>query len=193
VLITQAFEAMYNEEDILNSDIDEASNAFNDLVNDTIHEALVYQILIKSCAFLDEWNKVFGVTTEPKDKGRILEVKKIAKPAYKCIGKWKQLREFRNHFIAHNHRNGSGLNVYLHPTVYNSPQSNSELFLLAACIKRMTDVIFFFFREEVEKFIENRHSVYPLKNHKFMSKAQIRKTLAQIDQEIQLAIKSQAN
>src|SRR5688572_19628185 len=167
VLIIQALQSLTDDEDILNSDFDSAAPTFKDLVHDTIHEALVYQILLKSCSFLDEWNKVFGVKTEPKDKDKILIVKKVAKAPYKCISSWSQLRNFRNEMIAHNHRDKDGKNVFIQGHSYNSPQSNGEIYLLVFCIKRMVDVIYSFFKNEVEKVIIDK--VTYKGNKKFMT------------------------
>jgi len=66
ILAVQAFESLFNTEDILNADFDSKAPVFQEMVNDTIHEALVYQILLKSCSYLDEWDKIFGVKTETR-------------------------------------------------------------------------------------------------------------------------------
>lgn len=186
VLIIQAFEALTGKEDILHSDFDSAHYNFKDLVDDTIHEALVYQILLKSCSFLDEWNKVFGVKTETKDKNKIILVKKTAKIAYQCITGWSQIREFRNEMIAHNFRDKNGMNVFIKGHIYNSPQSNGEIYLLVFCIERMMMAIKSFFLPEVEKIAFNKLSMK--RSHKFMGKREIKKRMKEIDENISILL-----
>lgn len=184
ILIKQAFESLSNNEDILLSDFDKANSTFKDLVNDTIHEALVYQILLKSCAFIEEWNKIFGVHTEPQDKNKILSVKQVAKPAYKCVSEWKNLRDFRNEAIAHNHRNKEGKNIYLNYSPYHTPQSNAEIYLLVFCIKKMIDVVDFFFKETVYDIVVNKLKVNKVKGEKNMSAEEIKLKMKKLDEEI---------
>lgn len=184
VLSKQAFESLTKDEDILSSDFDEKHTSFRDLVNDTIHEALVYQILLKSCAFLDEWNKIFGVHTEDIDKEKILRVKQIAKPAFKCISQWKNLRDFRNEAIAHNHRNKEGRNIYLNYLPYNSPQTNAEIYLLVFCLKKMIDVVNYFFADMVQYLVLNKLKFNTLKSDKLIPNSTIKKSIKEIDEEI---------
>lgn len=186
VLIIQAFEALTGKEDILHSDFDSAHYNFKDLVDDTIHEALVYQILLKSCSFLDEWNKVFGVKTEIQDKNKIVLVKKTAKSAHQCISGWSQLRVFRNEMIAHNFRDKNGMNVFIKGHIYNSPQSNGEIYLLVFCIERMMMAIKSFFLPEVKKIASNKLSMK--RSHKFMGKREIKKRMKEIDENISILL-----
>jgi hypothetical protein len=188
VLIKQAFESLTNDEEILLSEFNESHSAFKDLVNDTVHEALVYQILLKSCAFIEEWNKVFGVLTEPEDKTKILMVKRIAKPSMKCVAEWKNLREFRNEAIAHNHRNKDGKNIYLNYPSYHSPQSNGEIFLLVYCLKKMIDIVDFFFKEKTKKIAMSKFKHTKMKSHKLMSNKKIKLKIRQLDEEVASSI-----
>lgn len=80
--ITQSYDSIFDNEDILNCDFEHFKGNYHELINDTIYDALASQIILKAIAYLDEWNNYFGVQTELKDKDRILYVKKIAKPAY---------------------------------------------------------------------------------------------------------------
>lgn len=184
ILIKQAFESLTNNEDILLSDFDKANSTFKDLVNDTIHEALVYQILLKSCAFIEEWNKIFGVHTEPQDKNKILSVKHVAKPAYKCVSEWKNLRDFRNEAIAHNHRNKEGKNIYLNYSPYHTPQSYAEIYLLVFCIKKMIDVVDFYFKETVYDIVVNKLKFNKVKREKNMSAEETKLKMKKLDEEI---------
>jgi hypothetical protein len=188
VLIAQAFEALTNKEDILLSDFDEAHHSFEHLVNDTIHEALIFQILLRTCSFLDEWNKVFGVLTEPEDKDRIIAIKRVAKPAYKCISEWKNLRDFRNEVIAHNHRNKGGKNIYLEYLPYNSPQSNGEVYLLVFCLKKMIDVVHYSFEDMVKLSFVTKLKNRKTKPERIMSTKKIKDKIKQVDEEISFSL-----
>lgn len=152
-LINQAFESLFGVEDILNSDFDHQNNNFQDLVNDTIHEALVYQILLKTSSFIDEWNKVFGVSTEVKDRSIIIQIKKVAKPALNYINSWTGLREYRNQFIAHNFRNNDGENVFLNKVQYYVPNTNAEIYLLVLALEKAINTITTFFPEVMVRIV----------------------------------------
>ena len=150
VLISQAYESLLDDENVFTAEFSILDrNSFEDLKNDTIREALVYQILIKSCSFMDEWNTIFGIRTEQEDQKQILALKAIAKPATQNIKAWSGLKEFRNHFIAHNFRNKKGKNVFLADRSYNSPQSDAEIYLLILSMRKMMDLIKHFFPTKV--------------------------------------------
>src|SRR5262245_30166399 len=181
VLSEQAFEALTGKENILFSNFDNEKYSFNDLTTDTIHEALVYQILLKTCAFLEEWNEIFGVKTEAKDRDKIILIKKIVKPAHKCIATWKDLRNFRNHFIAHNHRDRDGKNIYLNIRNYDSPNDVYELYLLIYSLYSMFNTMRFFFKKEYEKITREIMPSLNTKRRKPRSKKYIKSKLEEID------------
>ncbi|MBI2722481.1 MAG: hypothetical protein HYX39_09925 [Bacteroidetes bacterium] len=176
VLITQAFESLVNEEDVFNADYSFENGTFKDMANDTIREALVYQILLKTCSYLEEWNDIFGVRTEDKDKAKILFIKRIAKPAFKNITSWKQLKEFRNHFIAHNHRNKEGRNVFLIEQEYHSPQTDGEIYLLVHSLIKLTNLVNFFFPDVALKMTKEPPKTSKSKN-KNLTKTEIKQRI----------------
>src|SRR5690606_13622460 len=92
ILTVQAFEALTEDENILSAEDNYSTGTFKEISNDTIREALIYQMLLKTCSFMDEWNKVFGVSTLKKDALKIREVKRVVKPATQNITSWKGLR-----------------------------------------------------------------------------------------------------
>lgn len=188
ILISQAFQSLFGEEDILNSDFGENRSTFSDLITDTIHEALVYQILLKACAYMDEWNNVFGVRSDPNDFNKIKSIKRIAGSAVKCISNWKHLRDFRNQAIAHNHRDKQGKNIYLTPREYNSPQSNGEIALLVFCLEKMTDVVNRYFPNVAKKVLEERSTRETIVTQKFVSKEEAFAIMQNIEQNISLMI-----
>jgi hypothetical protein len=184
ILIQQAVESIYGQEEILSSEFDSENKSFHNLVTDTIHEALNYQILIKSCAFLDEWNKVFGVKTEKRDEIKIKAAKSIAKPAAKQIYEWKQLRDFRNEAIAHNHRDKFGKNIYISSKGYHSPDTDGEIYLMVYCIKKMIDVMSFFFKEELNKVVKGLQFRKSPPKQKRISARKIEKIIKEISDSI---------
>lgn len=151
--ITQSYDSIFDNEDILNSDFKHFKGNYHELINDTIYDALASQIILKAIAYLDEWNNYFGVQTELKDKDSILYVKKIAKPAYSLLKEWKDLNDYRNHALAHNHRDREKQNIYLNNKKYNIPGSNGELMLLCYCVNKMSQVVAAFFQDEVKAVI----------------------------------------
>jgi len=177
-------ESIYGNEDILDSEFDSINNSFHNLVTDTIHEALDYQILLKTCAFLDEWNQIFGVITEEKDHNKIIIAKRLAKPAIKEISNWKQLREFRNEAIAHNHRDKSGKNIYLNSKGYDFPDTSDEIYLMVYCLKKAMDVISFFFKPEMTKVTRELQLRKKTPKQKRISSRAIKQKIKQIDNSI---------
>jgi len=189
ILIQQAFESLTDKEDIMLAEFDSNNPIFTDMVSDTIREALIYQILLKACAFIDEWNGIFGIKTEIYDQGNILTVKRIAKPAFKCIAQWKSLRNFRNEAIAHNHRNKQGENIYLNHIRYHSPQSIGEIYLLVFCLKQIMDIVHFFFKESLNDIITKLRENKSDEEYVGMDEKEIDKKSKQVTQEISLLIK----
>jgi hypothetical protein len=190
VLIQQAVESIYGEEEILNSEFSSESNSLHNLVTDTIHEALNYQILLKTCAFLDEWNKYFGVKTEKKDAQRIVNAKTIAKPATRQISEWKQLRDFRNEAIAHNHRDKTGKNIYLSAKGYHFPDTQEEIYLMVYCVKKMMDVVSFFFQKEMQKVVKNMKERKKPPKQKRLSGRTIKRKIKEINDAVDGPISS---
>ena len=72
---------------------------------ETSHYQTLYNtILMHTCSYQDEYNKNFLSNAEPEFQSRIKAVKKIAKPAFKKLNEWSDLRSYRNQMIAHNFR-----------------------------------------------------------------------------------------
>jgi hypothetical protein len=149
--ITQAYESIFDNEDILDSDFSINSSSYHELINDAIHDALASQIILKSVAFIDEWNDFFGIYTEPEHKELILQIKMFVKPAYSCLKEWKELYDYRNQAVAHNLRDKGKRNIYLLNKHFNAPQTDEELLLLSFCIHKMAQVVSMYFQDEVIK------------------------------------------
>ena len=139
--ITQAFESIFDREDILNSEFEISQFNYHHLLNDTIHDALASQIIIKAISFIDEWNNYFGVKTETKDQETILQIKSLTKPAYSALMAWKEMNSYRNQALAHNHRDKYKKNIYLQNKKFDAPQTDDELLLVAFCIHKIIKII----------------------------------------------------
>ena len=147
--ITQAFESIFDQEDILNSEFEISQFNYHHLLND----ALASQIIIKAISFIDEWNNYFGVKTETKDQETILQIKSLTKPAYSALMAWKEMNSYRNQALAHNHRDKYQKNIYLQNKKFDAPQTDDELLLVAFCIHKMSQVTSLFFQDEIIKII----------------------------------------
>lgn len=66
--------------------------------------ACTNNIFILAVSFLDEWNGHFTPNNLPTYKDRIMKVRRITKPAFNRIAKWKGLKDGRNIIFAHNFR-----------------------------------------------------------------------------------------
>lgn len=149
VQITQAYDSIFDNEDIINSDFSSNRSSYHELINSAIHDALASQIILKSVAFIDEWNDFFGVRTEPEHREKILEIKRLVKPAYSGLKEWKDLYDYRNQAIAHNLRDKGQRNIFLLNKKFNAPQTDDELLLLAFCIHKIAQTVAAYFQDEV--------------------------------------------
>ena len=125
------------------------------ILEDTIYESLVHQIILKSCAFADEWNKSFGLTTSKEDEEKILLLKKAVKPASAYLNKLvESLRPYRNEAIAHNHRDKTG-NIYLNKKNFDTPDSIYEIMLLVFCMEACVSPIKNIFSSKVHSILSS--------------------------------------
>lgn len=111
-------------------------------LKDKTHYIVLYNtILMNICSYLEEYNKNFSTACEPEYKSRILEIKKIAKPAYKEICKWKDLKVYRNNMIAHNFRiDGKDFSFKLLGQ-YNAPRTYRDIVLLRKHLNMINSII----------------------------------------------------
>lgn len=142
VMIEQNLEALIYYEKYLSNDSNEFLRyEFPDkeesFVDEAITESLWFQIILKTCSFLDEWDKMLGVNTGIDNKQRIKIIKQVVKPARKAINQWKDLRGFRNEIIAHNFRGKKGVVKLFDIHKYDCPQTTSELYYVVKFLNRM--------------------------------------------------------
>ena len=111
-------------------------------LKDQAHYVTMYNaILMNSCSFLDEYNKHFLFKSEPEFKDRILAIKKIAKPAFKKINEWTDLREYRNQMIAHNFRINDDAFSFNMLGQYNAPRTYRDIVLLRRHLMMIQGII----------------------------------------------------
>lgn len=92
-------------------------------------------LIILSCSFFDEFEKEFTPSKYPEYSEKILQVKRIVKPAIKRIKKWDGLKAHRNNILSHNLRiNGISIFEFKESIEYNIPTTNDEFKLLADLI-----------------------------------------------------------
>lgn len=111
---------------------------------------LMDMIIINSISFIDEYNKHFGVTTEIEYKTKIQQVKKLCKPIFKQINKWKDLRTIRNSFLAHNLRLKDRTMIFRKELNQNAPRGIYEVEFLNNLLQLAYLVISAAFKKELE-------------------------------------------
>jgi len=159
VNLEQNFEALiFYSDNIAEDSIDRNETSIpnkSETIDSTIIDALWFQITIKSCSFLDEWDKFLGVKNEPTLVPKLKLIKSIVKPARKAINTWTELKEFRNEIVAHNFRKKKEQLVMIDQMGdYDCPQTIGEMYFLICFIDRMIRVLTKNFPKEVEVVIE---------------------------------------
>lgn len=119
-------------------------------IDEAIIESLWFQIIIKVCSFLDEYDKFLGVKTEPDYTVEIKAIKKVLAPVRREFNNWKDLKKFRNEFVAHNFRNRDNHITIDNLLNYDCPNSQHELYFIYELLQRMTKIISFNFPGEAE-------------------------------------------
>ena len=66
----------------------------------TLLNSLFYMSVIDAYSYLNEYDQMFGVKTEPNFNERVVEVKSINRSFITKIKEWKELGNFRNQLLA---------------------------------------------------------------------------------------------
>lgn len=119
----------------------------------TLLNSLVYMFLIDSISFLDEYQS-FRKNTEKDFWERIIIVKMINKPFIKKVLEWKNIRDLRNHMLAHNMRKGAnGPYIFsISGLSYNAPVDFNDFYLLHNMLQLCYQTISFEFKNELMSF-----------------------------------------
>lgn len=149
-------------------------------------DSIWFQIIIRSCAFLDEWDKFLGVLNEPEYSDRLMLIKKVVAPAKKAINKWKELRKFRNEITAHNFRGKEKIVTIDQMGQYDCPQSETELYYLVSFIDRMTRVLVAAFPKEYELALESSKKMVKKKQKDISENRlkELKQSLIEVDDQI---------
>jgi hypothetical protein len=197
--------ALYHLVFIGNS-IENTLDAFTNVLDkvEPQHERTLYAstfsiVLIQTVSFLDEYHNFIRATDEELNN-TIKAIKKAVKPAVDQINEWKEIRDFRNHVLAHNLRRGKkmitvftkGLNSY------DIPKNSAELIVLQSCISMIKKTFESAFRTKLEALQSALDkSSGRLKEYKFRNsddvKAVMDKIIGQINDNIlQMKINAEA-
>lgn len=159
VMIEQNYEALVYYESFLSCDTNtyKSSNLPDKrelYIDEAIIESVWFQIILKACSFIDEWDNFLGIRTELEAKYKIQLIKRVVKPARKAIEKWTGLKSFRNEIIAHNFRDTKGNFRLMLINEYNCPKTTEELSYLIKFLHRMTSVLSCNFPMETNRILE---------------------------------------
>ncbi|CAL2077702.1 hypothetical protein [Tenacibaculum sp. 190524A05c] len=142
--------------------------------NSIIYSIITSQIIITSCSYLDEW-EYFARLIKEEQESKIIILRKITKPVMDRINEWKDMKEFRNNVLAHNHRikkENNSLAIFNLSRNLNCPNSFYDYKLLLGCIFITKDVLLRLFPKEYNqillqvKYIENLKPINEIKNEK---------------------------
>lgn len=158
-MIDQDYQALiYYSENLEEDSLDRNNNTIplkDDIIDSTINDSLWFQIIIKSCSFIDEWDRFLGVKNESEYIEKLKLIKSVASPARRAINFWKDLKKFRNEITAHNFRDNKGVVKIDNIGDYNCPQNLRELSFLICFIERMIKILCANFPEEIPEIINS--------------------------------------
>lgn len=190
VMIEQDFESLeyylLNIEKKSINEVKATSKEEKFVIDTTIIDALRFQIILRSCSFLDEWDRFLGNKNEKEYKDRLRLIKKTVKPARSAIKKWwKDLKKVRNEFIAHNFRDRAHNVTIDRLASYDFPDTPEELYFLICYISRMIEVLnkAFPINPDIFKDINNTKKEFSKRNHQNKYN-ELNETLIEVDSEI---------
>ncbi|BFP43236.1 hypothetical protein FGF1_40810 [Flavobacteriaceae bacterium GF1] len=161
-MVNQDYEALeYYSDNLHESILDRSKVSIADkdeIIDSTIIDSLWFQIILKSCSFLDEWDKFLGVKNEPEYKERLLLIKKIVAPAKKAVNIWSDMRRFRNQIIAHNFRDKNFSVTLDNMGDYDCPNTRGEIYFLISFLNRMINVLQANFSSEIPDIVNDSYS-----------------------------------
>lgn len=197
VSIEQNLDAMIFYEDFLADDVLQSPDIpprKEHSIDEAIMESLWFQIIMKACGFLEEWDKFLGVQTDRESNHKLQLLKKIVAPARREIGKWKGLQKFRNEIIAHNLRDSKKQYSLDKIREYDCPDTTEELFYFVAFLNVMTRVLTANYKEEAYGVIEGakqaliRPKVYKKETSRDLASS-LERVREAVDENIELLMK----
>ena len=124
----------------------------------SLYQTLYNAILMNTCSYLDEYNKIFSIHAEQEFHNRIKTVKKITKPAMKKINEWEDLRAYRNQMVAHNFRIVGNDFSFKKLGQYKAPRTYLDIVMLRKHLMMIHGIISAEFASElqnVNSFLNN--------------------------------------
>jgi hypothetical protein len=142
----------------IGNSIENTIDAFTNILDkvERQHERTLYAstfsiVLIQTVSFLDEYHNFIRATDEELNN-TIKAIKKAVKPAVDQINEWKEIRDFRNHVLAHNLRRGKKMTTVFANGLssYDIPKNSAELVVLQNCISMIKKTFESAFRIKLE-------------------------------------------
>ena len=156
----------------------------SEIIDFSITESLWFQIIIKICSFLEEWDNFLGVKNEPEFKHKILYIKRATLPARKVTNLWKDLRKFRNEITAHNFRDKNFKVKIDKMHEYDCPQTIDELIIFINMLKLKTDILLNEFPEYKQMVISDAKKYLKVNVSRPSKNLDIRKTFEEVSGKI---------
>ncbi len=147
--------------------IDKTFSSLEQLTNtkifdDNKNEELRTTILINACSQMllftnslyDEYSTYFVITKarNQEEKIKVGQAREILKPVFKKINEWKEIRDFRNHILAHNLRiqKEGNESIFISKGIngYNIPERIADFAFLIQCIDLIKQVVYKMFKNE---------------------------------------------
>lgn len=102
---------------------------------------LTHYIILETQSFLEEYEKYFvAKNVEIEFSERVLIARKLCKPLFQQIAKWKGLKDFRDNIIAHPWRNGNKIIIPLNRK-FDIPRTWIEFQFLKDLVHYMHEII----------------------------------------------------
>src|SRR6185436_10549690 len=125
-------------------------NPFDDKDISPLTTAMFCQTMIVTNSLLDEYDTHFNSKSKPS-QDRIKAIKILLQPAIKRIKKWKEIKYFRDKYLAHNFRVGKN-NVSVFENDFmrskNIPSSYNEFQILIFCMQIISKNIYLFYDKD---------------------------------------------
>lgn len=122
---------------------------------ETSHYQTMYNtILMDTCSYLDEYNKNFLHNAENEFHDRIKTIKKIARPAFKKLSEWTDLRSYRNQMVAHNFRIDGNDFSFKKLGQYKAPRTYLDIVMLRKHLMMIHGIISAEFHNELKSINE---------------------------------------
>jgi hypothetical protein len=173
--------------------IENTIRAFTNIIDKTeeVHERALYVstfsiILIQTVSFLDEYHN-FIKSPDEELNNTIKTIKKAVKPAVEQINDWKEIRDFRNHVLAHNLRDRKKMTTVFEKGLssYDIPKNGADLLVLYNCILMIKKTFESAFRAKLQALqMAFDHSSERLKENKFNNSDDAKAVIEKITNEI---------